>query len=179
MYYEYQSHKLGQSACFTLFKATQLASSRTVIPVGFQVSALSPWSCCLCVHGMELIAAVELDYIPDISRRIGNITSLGVWAFLMQLNAQFFMNLPGRVEESSIFLESNNFPCSGLHRGTKGNFFIPSGFSYWCSWSGYARAALTWPVIRQVPLPYGNQMEAGVKVLGHRSEAGLLSGWNR
>lgn len=77
----------GQSACFTLFKATQLASNRTVIPVWIQVSALSPWSCCLCVHGMELIAAVELDYIPDISRIIGNITSLGVWAFLMQLNA--------------------------------------------------------------------------------------------
>ena len=75
------------------------------------------------------------------------------------------MNLPVRVEESSIFLESNNFPCSRLHRGTKGNFFIPSGFLYWCSWSGYARAALTWPVIRQVPLPYGNQMEAGVGVL--------------
>ena len=88
------------------------------------------------------------------------------------------MNLPVRVEESSIFLESNNFPCSRLHGGTKGNFFIPSGFLYWCSWSGYARAALTWPVIRQVPLPYGNQMEAGVEVLGHRREAFWMESLN-
>ena len=87
-YHEYQSRKLGPICIpFKQFKYCvqgSTVSDKIVISIWIQVLALSLRSCCLCVHGIDLIAAVELDHIPDISRKIGNITSLGVWAFLMQ-----------------------------------------------------------------------------------------------
>lgn len=127
MYHQQQSRKLGLLCIlfkqFTYSVLGSTVSNRIVISIWIQVYALSLRSCCLCTHCIEIIAAVELEHIPDVSGIIGNTTSLRIWAFLMQLNGYFFMNLPGRVEQNSISLESN-FSCPSQHRGTGGNFFI-------------------------------------------------------
>lgn len=164
------------SSLNNLFQAPQSVNNRIVISNWIQFQARSLPSCCLGTQYRELVATVALEHVPNISRIIDNTTPLRGWAFL-HAGKEFFVNLRSKVEEHPASL-GRNFSCPRLYRGTEGNFFMLFGSFYWCSWSGCARAALTWPATRQVPLPYGNQMEAGVEILSHRSEAPLLSRWN-
>lgn len=131
---------------------------------------LSVRSRCLGTRSVESAAAVVLEPSPDISRMTDD-TSRRAGPFWNAVEWLVFGNLPGQVEELSISFQSklsSPAPC----RGTEGNVFLLFGCCCWCSRSRCARAAVTWPAIRQVPSPYGNQMDAGVGVPGHRVRLG-------
>lgn len=106
----------------------------------------------------------------DISGTTGNIISLGVGPW-MKLMHRSLGTCPVELKTLYCFLK-HFFSALGVQRCRRRICPCPPvALTGACGQDMHVLGL--WPAICQVPSPYGNQMDAGVEVLSHRSEATL------